>query len=305
VPQSVRTTTTSSSLTVNWDAPEFDGNAPLSYLIERGAPGGSVRSVTVEGGATSWTETGVDPGTYTVKVRARNSAGTSEWTTPVTATVLKSGIKKPTSVVSIFDGFRSGSSTIAWVGSDEATAYELDMRTRRPASDTWRPWVSLPNVDDTDTKLCTTSHQCLVDFSTDLKLVQGNVYQYRIRAVRNNDKASDWVTSDARFAENLREALGSFDYDSKNVLRASVLLPGPAWKFNVTLKTFEYGLVYNATVGTLIGAADQDGQRYTLKITPPDEMRGTGCWVGVTYVVTGIGVPKVAKGLTSCPGFRV
>lgn len=66
------------SVTLTWNAPAT-GGAPTSYLLEAGtSPGLSDVTMFDTGSAlTSLTATGVPPNTYFVRVRARNSAGTS------------------------------------------------------------------------------------------------------------------------------------------------------------------------------------------------------------------------------------
>ncbi len=77
-------------LTLAWDlASVAPGNAPTSYLVEAGSASGQANLATIDTGntATTFSATGLSPGTFYIRVRAKNSCGTSVTSNEVVAVV--------------------------------------------------------------------------------------------------------------------------------------------------------------------------------------------------------------------------
>jgi hypothetical protein len=109
-PSSLVASSSGSSITLSWHAPT-SGGAPTSYLLEVGsAPGLSDLAVASTGSlATTLTAPNAPTGTFYIRIRAQNSAGTSA---PSNEAVLAVGVPgPPTSLV----GTTSGTSlTLTW-----------------------------------------------------------------------------------------------------------------------------------------------------------------------------------------------
>lgn len=87
-PSNLTSTVNGNSVSLTWIAPGF-GDAATSYLLEAGSfPGGSnLASFDTGNGATRLTAADVPSGTYYVRVRARNGAGTSAPSNEIVVTV--------------------------------------------------------------------------------------------------------------------------------------------------------------------------------------------------------------------------
>jgi titin len=81
-----------STITLTWVAPT-SGDPATSYLVEAGSSPGAANLASFDTGnaATALTATDVPPGTYYVRVRARNSSGTSAPSNEVVLTVVGGG----------------------------------------------------------------------------------------------------------------------------------------------------------------------------------------------------------------------
>ena len=110
-PSGLSATATSASLTLSWTAV----SGATSYEVKRGASGAAT---TVSSG-TSHSFSGLSAGAnYTLYVRARNSGGTSDWSslTAITAPVAPSGLSATAT---------SASLTLSWTAVSGATSYEV------------------------------------------------------------------------------------------------------------------------------------------------------------------------------------
>ncbi|MCX6553130.1 MAG: fibronectin type III domain-containing protein, partial [Acidobacteria bacterium] len=77
-PSGLTATATGSTIYLQWIAPTT-GGAPTSYLIEAGSASGRTdRSFSTGSAATSFTASGIGPGTYFIRVRAISAAGRSD-----------------------------------------------------------------------------------------------------------------------------------------------------------------------------------------------------------------------------------
>ena len=88
------TTNTGGTVGLRWNAAS---GVPTSYGLEAGsAPGTANLANTDVGAVTTFTATGVGPGTYFVRVRAKNACGTSAPSNEVTIVVVSAPIPAPT-----------------------------------------------------------------------------------------------------------------------------------------------------------------------------------------------------------------
>jgi hypothetical protein len=87
-PQNFAASVSGSTVTFSWTPPAATGNnAATSYVIEAGSAPGLANLATLPVTGTSRSVPGVPPGTYFVRIRARNSAGDSSASNEVTVTV--------------------------------------------------------------------------------------------------------------------------------------------------------------------------------------------------------------------------
>ena len=114
-------TVSNSSMKVTWSKPRSDNNDTitsyeLGYRLE-GQDDDRVTwttpdaAATARGTATSHTLAGLDPGTYEVQVRARNSLGESEWSTMAVGST-GTGPQKPTLTLAVDASLPEGRDTI-------------------------------------------------------------------------------------------------------------------------------------------------------------------------------------------------
>ena len=78
------------AITLYWGEPHYDGGAPVTgYQLQYSEDGSNWRSLTsTSGSARSYTHTGRKVGeTWHYRIRARNSAGWSEWSYPISVTI--------------------------------------------------------------------------------------------------------------------------------------------------------------------------------------------------------------------------
>jgi predicted phage tail protein len=117
-PQSLAASVSGSTVTLTWLAPTSQDPA-TSYVIEAGPSAGSTSSAQLDtlNTATSFTATGVPAGTYFVRVRARNSAGTSAASNEVVFVIGVGGCTSAPGVPTGLTASVSGSSvTLSWTG---------------------------------------------------------------------------------------------------------------------------------------------------------------------------------------------
>ena len=110
-PSNLSTTATSTSITLSWDAV----TGATSYEVKQGATG----TATASSSTTSHAFSGLTASTeYTLYVRAKNSNGTSEWSSlaKTTAPVAPSGLSAEATSTSL---------TLSWTAVTGATSYEV------------------------------------------------------------------------------------------------------------------------------------------------------------------------------------
>jgi hypothetical protein len=87
-PTGLSATPSNQSLALTWTAPAYVGSTPITgYTVEYTPSGGSASTVNTNSTSTSYTLTGLTNGTsYTVRVRAINSAGNGTYSSTTTGT---------------------------------------------------------------------------------------------------------------------------------------------------------------------------------------------------------------------------
>lgn len=202
-PASIEATGGKDTISASWSVPEFNGNSEqLTYEFAYRKISGAFGPW---GFFSNGADTGVvlgpfEPGIYEVKVRASNEVGTSEYSASQEV-VVGFVAAPPTDVVSNFYGDFTGA--VNWTaavppGDPGATvAYQVALRVKDKKNKKWQKWTTFP---DTVSK---TSY----DLSGSLKLIQGRVYQARVRTQTTDsdgfEKYSDWVNAQERYAGNL------------------------------------------------------------------------------------------------------
>jgi hypothetical protein len=127
-----------STVTLNWLAPTT-GPAPTSYVIEAGSATGLANLAAFDTGntQTSFSAITVPPGTYFVRVRARNSSGTSAPSNETVVNVGGGGCVGPPGPPGVLTFTASGLLvTLNWSGaSGQPTTYVVDAGSSPGASD--------------------------------------------------------------------------------------------------------------------------------------------------------------------------
>lgn len=285
------------SLTVSWAPPEFDGNATnLTYELFYRAPGKTSDTVvTIPGTESSYTLDDLysAPGLYLVALRAKNEVGTSA-ATPTVSVVVGEGASPPQSVASVFE--RRWVATVSWVPPADASLgsrYELALRVMDRERKKWLAWEPLPD------KVRGTS----LSVGDDLRIVQGRVYQFRVRTLDPRGGVSIWTESPRRYAGDL-EPLESPKLNGKGPVSVSVTAPGPAWKLNVTKSALTASMTREsfqampmAVVSTQVRP---DFERYSGEFPGPLTLT-SGCWVGLNYRLPGSTKVERARVDIACP----
>lgn len=119
-----------STVTLTWLAPSV-GDAPTSYLLEAGSVSGRSDLASTDTGSPtpSLTATNVPPGTYFVRVRARNAGGTSVPSNEVAVTVQGACANAPGAPSGLTATVSGSSLTLTWlapVGGCTPTMYVLE-----------------------------------------------------------------------------------------------------------------------------------------------------------------------------------
>ncbi|MBI3400000.1 MAG: fibronectin type III domain-containing protein [Acidobacteria bacterium] len=167
-PTGLTVTTVGTSVTLAWSAPT-SGDAVFGYVIEAGsAPGlANLANFATGGPLTSYLATNVPGGTYYVRVRAQNGAGTSAASNEVAFTVGSSVCtpSAPTGLTSTVTGSSVSFSWTAPAGTCAATSYELDAGSSTGASN-----LAVVNTGSTSTTFSAAN-------------VASGTYYVRVRAV--------------------------------------------------------------------------------------------------------------------------
>ena len=285
------------SITVSWAPPTFDGNSErLEYQLFYRVPGQTTNvplPITIPGTESSYTlDNLATPGLYSVSLRARNEAGSSELT-PAIPVVVGGAPSPPQSVASVFA--RRWSATVSWVPPADASGatYELALRVMDRQRRNWLAWTTLPD------KVAGTS----LAVGDDLRIVGGRVYQFRVRTVTSKGDASTWTNSPARFAGNL-EPLADPRFTGRGPVNVSVTAPGPAWKYNVDIAALTASMTaasYQALPITYASTMVKPTfVRFSTEFPGPLTLT-TGCYVGVNYRLPGSTMVERARADIACP----
>lgn len=223
------------SYTATWSRPEFDGNAPegdLRYQVAIRILGISlwVYSADLPDTDTSITFGPYKPGLYEIAVRAVNSQGVSSLSN-ISYISIGNAAGPPRDVVSNFLGNYKGD--VTWTaaptpGSPEAiVAYQVALRVKDKKGKKWQKWTTFPD----------TTTETSVGLNGSLKLIQGRVYQTRVRTkvlAPSGNSYSDWVYSESRYSGNLNPpTILKVTHSSKSKgMTIDWQFEGRAWQLN-------------------------------------------------------------------------
>src|SRR5437899_6946174 len=116
------------SVTLSWSAP-VTGGTPAAYVVEAGSSAGLANLASLNTGtiATTFGTTGVTPGTYFVRVKAINAAGTSAASNEITVVVIARVCDVPGAPSGLtLAGNTGGAISLAWTAAPGAfTGYEV------------------------------------------------------------------------------------------------------------------------------------------------------------------------------------
>lgn len=124
-PTALTASISGSSVTLSWTAPAT-GGAPTSYIVEAGSTTGSadLASFSTSGSSTTFSAAGVAAGTYFVRVKAQNGAGTSLASSEIVVIVgtACTAAQAPSNLVASASG---STVTLQWTAGANATSYGL------------------------------------------------------------------------------------------------------------------------------------------------------------------------------------
>ncbi len=168
------------SVALEWTAPADHGEAITGYTLQRKAGSGNYSNVstTIAAGDTSYSDTGLTPGTiYTYRIHATNSIGNAEWSNEPVVTTTDTAV--PDAITDLEATATSTTSIIlTWSTPDDngetITSYTLQ---RRIGTGSWAALSTGPSAAATT--------------FTDIGLTANTAYTYRIQAW-NREGAGAW-----------------------------------------------------------------------------------------------------------------
>jgi len=221
------------TVAVDWGAPEFDGNTPITgYRLrlsggKKGDP--DIETVTVGADTLSYYFANLPSEDFQVAIWPINKVG--EGPVTVVNVSVTGGIAAPVAVTSTFVSFSNAS--VQWIppvapdasGFVSVTGYELAVRSTDKKDRKWRSWTTLP--EKYGAKVTS------AEFGPDLKFFRNSRYQFRVRALAGKE-VSPWTTSDVRFAAPLQAPkVNSSGLTRAGYFRVDFTLgPSKAMKYN-------------------------------------------------------------------------
>ena len=297
VPLDVNASGGASSITVDWSPPAFDGNSPITkYEIWFTPPASSQNApkpIQVGGTESSYTLVGAGAGLYYVSMRAVNVIGVSDKTQAIPVTV-GSAPSPPQSVSSVY--ISRGNATLSWVAPADVrdVSYEIALRVKDKRNGKWLAWKTLPARQTNES----------LDVGDDLRIANGRVYQFRVRALDGKLRASMWTNSEVRFVGNLTapadgKLVATKTDAGKPGVAASFDLTGLAWTYNVRVTDVLAAYVVDAYYAVSTVYAKPEGTSYSW-VFPQGASRSKECSVGARYEDP-TGLAKFMWSKVSCP----
>ena len=286
------------SITVSWAPPEFDGNSEdLAYEIEYRIPGAGAnvpKPIFVPGTETSYTFTDLaKSGLYYIAMRSVNPQGRSA-STGALPVVVGGAPSPPQSVSSVY--ISRGIATLSWVEpmQEKTPRYEIALRVKDKKNKNWLGWESLPGLQEFNS----------MEVGDDLRIVNGRVYQFRVRTVTGDGQTSAWVNSPIRFVGNLTppadgKLVATRSDTGKPGVAASFNLTGLAWTYNVKVMDVLAAYLVDAYYAVSTMYAKPEGTSYSW-VFPQGGSRSKECSVGVRYEDP-TGAVKFTWSKVACP----
>ena len=201
----------------------------------------------------------------------------------------------PQSVNSVY--ISKGDATLSWTPPTDANGlkYEIGLRVKTLDNSAWLAWQTLPE------KQSGTS----MDVGDDLRIVNGRVYQFRVRSIAADGSFSTWINSAERFVGDLTSPFnGSLVLTGlptgKQGVAASFDVDGLAWTYNVTITDVLAAYMKNAYFAVSTTYAKPNGTTYSWTF-PLGDTRSNTCSVGLRYT-DGRGKPNWKWTAVTCPG---
>jgi len=183
----------------------------------------------------------------------------------------------PQSVNSIY--ISKGDATLSWTPPTDAKGltYEIGLRVKNLENTAWLAWQTLPE------KQSGTS----MDVGDDLRIVNGRVYQFRVRSIAADGFTSTWVESAERFVGDPTPPVnGSLVLTSlptgKQAVAVSFEATSLAWTYNVTGVSMVAHYNLNAYFAVDRLYVSVVGTKYSYMF-PTGATKSPNCAVGLAY----------------------
>ena len=239
---------TANSFTLNWNA----SSGATSYDVQVRPQGGTWSTYNVS--TTSFNATGLNGATtYEAQVRAKNSAGNSSYTSPISVTTLTPVPATPTGLAT--SNITTNSATLSWSASTYATSYDVQIR---PQGGTWSTY----NVTSTSYNASGLAASTTYEWQVRAKNSSGNSNyssvvnfstQANIPATPSGLTSSNITPNSATLSWNA--SIGATSYD------VQVRQQGGSWStYNVTTTSYNAsGLLASTTYEWQVRAKNSSG----------------------------------------------